>query len=239
MNILITGGASGLGEAITRKLLSDGAHRVWFTYARSGDRAKELEALSPDARAVRCDFSAAGDLERLAALIGEIDIDVLINNASTGYTQDHFHKLKPDLFAESFRVNVLPVLRVTQQAIRVFRKKQFGKIITVLTAALINRPPVGWSEYVANKAYLASMSRSWAAENARFNITANCVSPSLMRTGLTGGIDERVMEELEAGHPLGRLLTTGEVADVVYFLVGATQQINGVTIPVNAGTDIL
>lgn len=239
MNILITGGASGLGEAITRKLLSDTEHVVFFTYAKSADRAKEIEAVSSKARAIRCDFSSEGDMERLEKSIGEMDIDVLINNASTGYTQVHFHKLKPELFGESFQLNVVPALRLTQQAIGVFRKKRFGKIITILTAALINRPPVGWSEYVANKAYLASMSRSWAAENARFNITSNCVSPSLMKTGLTAGIDERIIEELEKGHPLEKLLTTGEVADVVLFLVGASQQVNGVNLPVNAAVDFL
>ncbi|HWJ91875.1 MAG TPA: SDR family oxidoreductase, partial [Flavisolibacter sp.] len=60
-----------------------------------------------------------------------------------------------------------------------------------------------------------------------FNITANTVSPSFMKTPLHDGLDERVVEEMEKKHPLKKLLTTEEVADVVQFLVTASQHING------------
>ncbi len=144
-----------------------------------------------------------------------------------------------DVFNDGFRENVLPVIQITQQAIKQFRKKKFGKIITILSSAIINKPPVGWSEYAANKAYLLSMSKSWATENAAFNITSNCISPSLMLTNLTSDMDERLVETYEQNHPLKKALSTSEVAETVAYLVGATQQINGTNLIINSGTDVV
>jgi NAD(P)-dependent dehydrogenase (short-subunit alcohol dehydrogenase family) len=120
-----------------------------------------------------------------------------------------------------------------------FRKKRYGKIITVLTSYLVNRPPTGLSEYVANKAYLESLSKSWAVEGASYGITANCISPSMMRTQLTSDLDERVIEEISIRHPFGKIVTPEEVADAVSFMVSSTQQINGVNLLINGGEDVI
>jgi NAD(P)-dependent dehydrogenase (short-subunit alcohol dehydrogenase family) len=135
--------------------------------------------------------------------------------------------------------NVLPLIRITQELISQFRKKRFGKIITVLTSSIANKPPAGYSEYVAAKSYIASLSKSWANENASFNITSNCISPSFMQTAFTDDTDVRVVEEMINSHPLKRILTTDEVADSVLFLVNSTQQINGINLLMNAANDII
>jgi NAD(P)-dependent dehydrogenase (short-subunit alcohol dehydrogenase family) len=122
--------------------------------------------------------------------------------------------------------------------LELFRKKKAGKIITIITAALINTPPVGASVYVANKAYLAQLSKVWASENARFNITSNTISPAFMKTNIHATMDERIVEQITEGHPLKKLLTTEEVAESVLFLVNATSQINGVDLVLNAGTNL-
>ena len=236
---MITGGASGLGEAITRKLAADRDHRIYFTFCRSAAGAARIESDHPNARALRCDFSDPGSLAQLVAKIPELEIGVLINNALPSMTQRHFHKLSPDDLLKSFEQNVLPTVEITRAAILEFRKRKRGKVITVLSSYLVNRPPTGLSEYVANKAYLASMSRSWATENAAFNITSNCISPSLMRTSLTSDTDERVLEDLTAAHPFGKLLTPAEVAASVAFLVGATEHINGINLVMNGGADVI
>ena len=133
----------------------------------------------------------------------------------------------------------MPTLRITQQAIKEFRKKKNGRIITVLTSYLTNRPPIGLSEYVANKAYLLSLSRSWAVESVRFNITSNCVSPSMMKTSLTNHLDERQIEDITNSNPLKRLVTPEEVADAVFYLASASPQINGVNLLINGGVDVI
>jgi len=100
---------------------------------------------------------------------------------------------------------------------------------------LLNTPPIGSAVYVANKAYLEKLTKVWASENAKFNISSNSVSPSFMQTNLTAGIDERVVEQIKENHPLKNLLTVDEVAETVSFLVNASNQINGIDIIINAG----
>ncbi len=237
--ILITGGASSLGEAITRSLVRSSDNRVFFTYNRSLEAATRIEHEFPQAKALHCDFTDPESLHLLLMQIPDLGLDVLINNAWTGLITKHFHKTEPAAFQTSFVHNVLPTVQITQQAILAFRKKKSGKIINVLTSYLINRPPTGLAEYVANKAYLASMSKSWCVENARHNITSCCVSPSLMQTQLTSDVDERVIAEMIEAHPLKALITPQEVADTIEFLVRASPHINGANIIMNGGADVI
>jgi 3-oxoacyl-[acyl-carrier protein] reductase len=239
MNILVTGGASGLGAVITRKLADTPGNKVFFTFHQSEDKAVAMEKELPQVEAIHCDFNEPKDVEKLCSMISGFDLDVLINNAIVGMSKTHFHKITPDTFLNSFNINVLPTLQITQQAILSFRRKKFGKIITILTSYLANRPPTGLSEYVANKAYLQSMSKSWARESATYNITSNCISPSMMSTPLTQELDERVVEEIINSQPLRRLVTLDEVAETVDSLVGITQQINGVNLLINGGMDVI
>jgi NADP-dependent 3-hydroxy acid dehydrogenase YdfG len=60
-----------------------------------------------------------------------------------------------------------------------------------------------------------------------------------MRTGFTSAVDERIVEEMEANHPLKKLLTPEEVADIVHFFTIAPQHVNGVNLPVNCASDIV
>lgn len=107
------------------------------------------------------------------------------------------------------------------------------------TSFLINKPPLGLSAYVAEKAYLTSLSKSWANENASFNITSNCIAPSMMLTPFTSGLDERVMENVVQAHPFKRLLTPDETADTIWLLLQAPQHINGSTLIINGGMDVI
>ncbi len=238
MNILITGGSSGLGAAIVQKLAVEGANKVWFTFASSSGNASALASAFPNAEALHCDFTDASSVAALCARIPEMDLDVLINNANGKVHKEHFYKTDPEVFLKSFEHNIMPAIRITQQALVGFRKKRSGRIINVISSYVVNKPPTGLSIYVANKNYLLSMSNSWASEYAKFNIASNCVSPSFMLTGLTADTDERVIAQMEQEHPYHHLLTVGEAADTVAFLVTATPQINGTNLIINAGSDI-
>ncbi|MES2826871.1 MAG: SDR family oxidoreductase [Bacteroidota bacterium] len=239
MNILVTGGSSGLGESLTKRIAQDKDINVYFTYVNAIEKAESLERKFTNVTAVKCDFRVSLEVEDLCKNIKDWDIDVLINNAYTGeFLKSYFHKTEPNDFLDAFRDNIYPTIKITQAAIAVFRKKKFGKIITVLTAALANIPPIGSAVYVANKAYLQQLSKVWATENSKFNISANTVSPAFMQTGFTNDMDERIVEQIIANHPLKRLLTIDEVADSVFFLVNSSQQINGIDLMLNAGTSL-
>ena len=239
MNILITGGASGLGESITRILANEKKNIVFFTYSNSSLNAKKIELDFSNAFSIKCDFKNSSEITQLVNKIADLNIDVLINNAYAGDAiKTHFHRIPHEDFCIDFNNNIIPSIRITQSVISLFRKKKAGKIITVLTSFLTNKPPLGASSYVANKAYLESLVKTWANENIRFNITSNSISPSFMQTKLTSDVDERVLEQVISNHPLKKLLTVEEVAETVFFLTKASSQINGVDILINSGSDI-
>lgn len=229
MNILITGGSSGLGAELVKTLASDKENTVFFTYANSKENAQLLERTFDNAHALHLDFADTDSVNQLVQKIKELDFNVLINNAYTSITKAHFNKMGDNVFGDSFMLNVIPTLKITQEAINVFRKKKFGKIINILTSA-IEKPPIGWSEYAANKAYLLSMSKSWGIENIKFNITSNCVSPGFMETGFNKDVDERILEDMRQNHPLKKLLTVEETAEAVLYMMKLSQQFNGINL---------
>ena len=239
MNILITGGASGLGEAITRTLAKDANNKIYFTYSRSDVNAKKIEQELENTSSIKCDFTDAASVAELKQQLSTFQLDVLINNAFWGTpVKTYFHKIDVTEFQTDFTNYIIPTVEITQAAIAYFRKKKSGKIITVLTSFLLNTPPIGSSVYVANKAYLQALVKSWATENIPYNISSNSVSPSFMLTNLTADVDERIIEQMTANHPLKKILTTTEAADAVLFLANASTQVNGIDIVLNAGTNI-
>ncbi len=239
MIILITGGASGLGEAITKALAKDINNKVYFTYSKSAEKAYKIEAEFANTVSVQCDFNNLAEVNSLAENIASYGIDILVNNAYSGNPiKTYFHKNKIADFSEEFNANIVPTVILTQACINHFRKKKNGKIITILTSFLTNIPPTGASIYVANKAYLKSLVNSWASENIKFNITSNSISPSFMQTNIANDVDERVIEQIIESHPLKRLLTIEEVADAVLYLTKATTHLNGIDLLINAGSNI-
>ena len=234
MNILVTGGASGLGAAIVRKLAEKNDNMIFFTYHKSFEKSEEITLEYRNTKGIRCDFRNKDDVRQLISKINQIDPDVLINNAYNGsFIKTYFHKLPVYDFSNEFMENIIPTIEITQACIHIFRKKKNGKIITVLTSA-INAPPIGSSIYVANKAYLGELTKVWASENVKFNITSNSVSPTFMQTALTSNMDERIVEQMRNEHPLKKLLTVEEVADTIYFLTTASSHLNGMDITMNA-----
>jgi NAD(P)-dependent dehydrogenase (short-subunit alcohol dehydrogenase family) len=188
---------------------------------------------------MECDFTSRDSVAALIARLGDLNLDALVNNAITGLRRAHFQKIPIDEFERSFQANVLPVVAITQALLTRFRKARAGRIVTVLTSYVVNKPPLGLSEYVANKAYLASLAKSWATENAAFGITSNCVSPSMVRTNLTNDLDAEAWATLDNANPLRRSLTADEVANTVCFLLTASPHVNGANIVMNGAQDVI
>ncbi len=236
MNILITGGSSGLGKTFTTDLaLKYPQATIYFTYNSSADAANEIESSFSNTHALQLNFKEEASIQAIAEKIATLNIDVLINNAVSSFSNNHFHKTDNQLFLTSFTENILPVLNITAAFIKAARQRKSGKIITILTAYVGGVPILGLSEYIANKNYLLSMARSWASENVKFNIQSNCVSPEFMDTPLNATLDARLKEEMVKSHPLKKLLTTQDVAEVVAFLVTAPAHVNGQNIFLDTG----
>ncbi len=242
MNILLTGGTSGLGRATVELLARDSTHHVFFTYLDNEvyrPAALELTSAYSNTTAISLDFTDESALAGFCNELHTFDLDVLVNSAYVGVPQStHFHKIPADDFLRSFQSNVIPTIRITQAALNTFRKKKFGKIINIISSSVMNLPPIGYAIYVGNKAYIEKMSDVINKEYARFNITSNCILPEFMNTGFSK-LDERLIEQAELTHPLKRLLEPSEVAQAVKFFVDASQQVNGVKLPINAAQYIM
>ena len=209
---------------------------AYFTFHKSVTNAEKICADFNNVTSFKCDFKDFQQLTSLIDTINQLDLDVLVNNAYNGYfLTSHFHKISSDHILDDFKDNIIPTIKITQSAINSFRKKKSGKIITILTSALVNVPPIGSSIYVANKAYLEKLTKVWANENIKFNISSNSISPSFMMTNLTADTDERILEQITGSHPLKKMLSVGEVAEAVFFFTRASPHINGVDLVINAG----
>ena len=124
MNILVTGGSSGLGAAIVKKMAWEKDNIVWFTYANSGAAAKEIESAYKNTRTIHCDFTNTESIEALLLELEKFDIDVLINNASSAIHKEHFHKSDYHVFKDNFVHNVLPVFTDNTSGNKNFQKKK-------------------------------------------------------------------------------------------------------------------
>ena len=234
MNIIITGGSSGLGKALVEACAALAEHQVLFTYCRHEDEARVLAGKYANVSAVQVDFTDEASVGQFVQRLADEQVDVLINNAYAGSAQGvHFHKTAPDDFSKAFHDNVMPVIRITQACAQGMRKRKFGKIINIITSYVMDVPPTGFSVYTATKAYIRQLSKSWSKELGRFNITSNCILPDYMQTDF-GKVEDFQLEQMKEVHPLKTLLQPEEVAGIIVRLMEASQQLNGVEIPINA-----
>jgi NAD(P)-dependent dehydrogenase (short-subunit alcohol dehydrogenase family) len=209
MNILITGGASGLGKALAAALAKERENQVYITYHQSKPEISSSYA-------IQCDFSNAGSISALIDTMQSMELDILINNAWPGdFLQTQFHKQHADDIRASFDTTVIPWLRITKAALLKFQQQKKGMVVSILSAGLFHKPAAGASVYLAEKAYLQQMMKSWAAENEKFNIRFRSVSPSFMETGMTELIDERWVDQIRKTYPGERLLTPEDAAKTI------------------------
>ena len=241
MNILITGGTSGLGKATVEVLVKNG-HQVYFSYLATEEFtavANEMEATYSNVKAVPLNFCETESVDGFCEQMKDWNLDVLVNCTYVGKPQTtYFHKIAAEDFQKAFEMNIIPTVKITQAAIEVMKKKKFGKIINIITEAVMGLPPMGYTLYACNKAYLMKLSDVINKEYTRYNITSNCILPAYMQTNFAT-VDERILEQMQAEHPLKKLLTVDEVAQVIKFFADASQQVNGVKLPINAGTMLL
>ncbi|MBX7225032.1 MAG: SDR family oxidoreductase [Chitinophagales bacterium] len=235
MNILVIGGSSGLGRSITEELASDTNNKVYFTYNQSIENAKALIDTYSNTQSIKVDFLNKAEVDRCTTLFAENDIQAIVFSAIGYLNKNYAHKVNSDSYLKGFVTNIIPLIQIANAGISYFRKQKFGRIITILSSGMFGSPAIGWSMYNAEKAYLYSLGKAWASENAGFGITSNFISPEFMQTQLTSDLDERLVEELLKQHPLKELLPTHEVAKCVHFLLKGPKHINGENIIISSG----
>ncbi len=218
---LVTGGTKGIGRAIAHSLLNKGI-RVYMNY--SSDTAAAEAALSSmkaeglSAEIIQADVS---DQEQVSTMIEAIvqkegRLDILVNNA--GIIRDGFLMLMPDVnWHKVIDVNLNSVFYNSKSVLRPMIGNRWGRIINIISpSALMGR--AGQTNYAASKGGILSFTRSLAREVGRYGITVNAVSPGVIATELTRGMDEKIKKEFISMIPAGRFGTPEEVAQAVSFL---------------------
>lgn len=239
---VVTGGASGIGLAITERLYEHGAKVV--VADRSGEQNAVAARLGERAIAMQVDVTSSAQVQEM--LVGVIDrwggLDILCNNAGIDGGIQLLADVSEEGFEEIMRINLRGTFLGMKYAIPLMKKQGGGVIVnTSSLAALISSRGLG--VYGASKAAINQLTRSAAAEYAADNIRVNAVCPGATATPMVESIFEKYPVEAAASianMPMARLAKTGEIADAVLFLASADSSfITGVSLPLDGGYSIV
>ena len=232
-NVVVTGTTGNLGGSIARVLLEEG-YRV-IGVARRQETIPEIQAHECY---VHKPFDL-GSLEKIPQLIEGITrqfgpIYGLVNNSALG-----LDSVLATMHAQDIRallsVNLNAPIELAKHAIRGMLVAREGRIINI-TSVVAQTGYKGLSVYAATKAGLEGFTKSLAREVGKRGITVNNVAPGFMPTDMTAGLGEEQMNQIRRRTPMGRLVTSAEVAESVSFLLSMRASgITGHTLTVDGG----
>lgn len=239
---LVTGGAGGIGEAICRRLASDG-FRVVVNYQGSRDRAERIVADMNSERqgtavAVQADVSTVNGIDQLldATVLGFGPVGVLVNNASPRIVGKPITALAWQDIQQHLDVQLKSAFLLTQRCAPAMAERGAGRIVNITSQAVEGPPTAHWTAYAVAKSALSMFSRQMALELGPSGITVNCVAPGMTGTALIGDIPEKQQLVVARQTPLRRLAHTEDVAGAVSFLAGDSARfVTGQTLNVNGG----
>jgi len=217
----VTGGATGIGFAIARRLAQAGATVAIFNrnQERAAGAVAAIAAVGGGARAYAADIANSASVDAaFAAAASELErVDILVNNA--GLTRDGlFVRMSDAQWSEVLETNLGGAFRCCRAVARGMMKARHGRIVNVSSVVGL-MGNAGQANYASSKAGLLGLTRSLARELASRGVTVNAVCPGFIETDMTAQLPEAARAELMAKIPLGRLGAPEDVAEVVAFLV--------------------
>ena len=215
---LVTGGASGIGEATCKELTRAGASVIVADI--NLETAEALAASLPNAKAARMDVTNRESFDAVAAQLDRLDI--LVNNAGIAHVGDIAH-VEPDDFDRLMTVNVKSVYLVTRALLPLLLKVR-GSIVNIGSVA----GQVGIKQrfaYCTTKGAVLAMSRQLAVEYPK-ELRVNCICPGTVQTPFVEGYldkyhaheKEKIRAELNARQPIGRVGKPEEIASLIRYL---------------------
>lgn len=214
--VLITGGATGIGKS-TAMLFAQKGYDVFVTYNQT---KPDFDGITK----IKCNLENEEDILNLFKTVGNIDI--LVNNAGISLIKQ-INDTTAEEYDKIMSVNARSYFLCSREAVKLMLKNHKGAIVNVSSM---------WGQtgasceiaYSMSKAAVIGLTRSLAEELAPSGITVNCVCPGIIDTRMNNMFDKN---ELEEEVPLGRLGTSEEVADAIFYLTQnkyITAQILGV-----------
>ncbi|MFL2679324.1 MAG: 3-oxoacyl-ACP reductase FabG [Alphaproteobacteria bacterium] len=233
-NVLITGASRGIGKVICEELIKN------YNLLVVGRNKKSLEDLFKNNEHVlerfECDLENLGEISSMAEEIikKKIPIDILINNA--GMTDDSlFIRMNYEKWQKVINTNLNSNFHLTNLISKIMMKQKWGRIINI-TSIVGHTGNLGQANYAASKAGIIGMSKSIAAELAKWNITVNCISPGFIETDMTESMSEDQKKIVISKIPSRKIGKPIDIANCVKFLASeGSSYITGETIHVNGG----
>lgn len=236
---VVTGGASGIGEAIVRALCRDG-FAVAINYnsseAEAHALASELSAKGSNVITVKADVSSSDEVNEMMNTVKENlgTPEVLVNNSGIAQ-QKLFTDITDDDWNRMIGVNLTGTFNTCRAVLPFMVHEKKGKIINISSMW----GQVGAScevHYSASKAGVIGLTKALAQEVAPSGITVNCVAPGAVETKMMASFTPEDIFSLCEEIPMGRLGKAEEIADVVSFLASdSASYITGQIIGANGG----
>ena len=208
MRALVTGSSSGIGAAITQRLLAGSWHVCgWDRHDATIDHERFT------AQAVDLGDAAQVDAA-IDALFDQGVPDAFVHAAGVLRTAS-LGNLQPDDGEQMWRVHVQALARIANALLPAMRAARRGRVVAI--GSRVSQGMPGRSQYAASKAALVALARSWAAEVVADGVTVNVVSPAATDTPMLA--DPQRAGSAPRLPPIGRLIQPEEVADLVAYLL--------------------
>lgn len=241
---IVTGGATGLGRAVSLEFAQRGA-AVAFNYLDMPGRDVAAQALLTETAikalgvavfSARCDVRNLSDVEQFVAEARERlgGVHYLVNNA--GVTHDGaLWRLSEEAWREVMDTNVTGAFYCIQAVSQPMRAQRWGKVVNVASHQAF-RPGFGIANYATSKAALIGLTKSAAVDLGSSNINVNAVAPGFVKTELLTKLPREVLERAEHESVLGRVAEPEDVARVIVFLCSeAARHVTGQVLVVDGG----
>ncbi|WP_299253823.1 3-oxoacyl-ACP reductase FabG [uncultured Aquimarina sp.] len=234
---IITGGARGIGKAISELFAQEGAAVIIWDLLTEGETVAEGIAAKGQVSeftniSVTDKTAIVNEAERIHKKYGKIDI--LINNA--GITKDRtLHKMSEAEWDAVIDVNLKGVFLCTQVVSQYMKEAGYGRIVSAASNVGL-RGNFGQTNYAATKAGVIAMSKTWTMELGKYGITANALAPGFTLTEMTQQIPEEHIESIKSQIPLRKAATPLDIAyGYLYLASDEASYVSGICLTIDGG----